>query len=112
MHTIYPSLAARPNVSSDGSSQSYQTNNAWAQDTYKGIAGFSDRSEKVVRFLLMSETRSTKYNQFTTSMKRQKMTRNQPDQRKGSMEGNWATTAAIPDGRRGHSAEGQVTVQV
>lgn len=52
----------------------------------------------------MSETRSTKYNQFTTSMKRQKMTRNQPDQRKGSMEGNWATTAAIPDGRRGHSA--------
>ena len=30
------------------------------------------------------------------------MTRNQPDQRKGSMEGNWATTAAIPNRRKGH----------
>ena len=34
-------------------------------------------------------------------MKRQKMTRNHPDQRKGSMEGNWATTAAMPEGREG-----------
>ena len=30
------------------------------------------------------------------------MTRNHPDQRKGSMEGNWATTAAIPNRRKGH----------
>ena len=64
------------------------------------MAGLSDRSERVVLFLLISEGRSTKNRQFTTNRKRQNMTRNQPDQRKGSMDGNWATTAAMPEGRR------------
>ena len=60
-------------------------------DTYRGTAGCIFLKEKLVPLRLISQGLSTKYSELMTSMSRPEVATTHPDQRKGSMEGNWAT---------------------